>query len=142
MYYWILSVYELCQIFHYNVDIYLYIYGVQFCTNMSKNENDDRSVNHFSWSAVLKSSHVCRHDKWLTSWQQYKTMTSIPLWSCIFYTLLNCGPSMMSQGKTLTFWWVLLLAFFLESPLKSYKDSFAATSWTVHSICAFFSNVL
>ena len=117
-----------------NVDIYLYIYGVQFCTNMTKNENDDRSVNHFSWSAVLKSSHVmewqmtnvvttiknndfktclksyflyapklwtvndfswsddrsvnhfswsavlksshvCRDDKWLTSWQQYKTMT-------------------------------------------------------------------
>ena len=70
--------------FIYNVDIYLYIYGVQFCTNMTKNENDDRSVNHFSWSAVLKSSHVCRHDKWLTSWQQYKTMTLGPLWSLIF----------------------------------------------------------
>ena len=38
---------------------------MQFCTNMTKNENDDRSVNHHS---KVKS---CRHDKWLTSWQQY-----------------------------------------------------------------------
>ena len=84
------------------------IYGVQFCTNMTKNENDDRSVNHFSWSAVLKSSHVCRHDKWLTSWQQYKTMTSRPLWS---RTFLYVPKLWTVTRKTLTFWWVLLLAW-------------------------------